>query len=620
MKALIKVGYGCNENCSFCHTLDVRDVQGASDEVKAKIHRAAKLGHTMVVLSGGEPTLRPELLEWAGLVASLGLDFGLVTNGQRLCYPPLVERLVALRLRYVYLSLHGGSAAVHDAMTRSRGAFDTAYKAVEVLSGRGLDLTVNCVVTRENLGHLLPLVDALRPFPEWAVQFSMVEPKGGARHRLERLVPRVSAVAERVCEAIGYGRATSPGQRFFHGGLPLCLMPGYEQSFGDLRSHGFRTMSEIGEADLFPVDGENKVQTDKCRDCPLSGPCPGLYKTYEAAFGDGELVPPVASSPLSSSFNYRLERLLPGAPEGSCPLLADGVTPWDRGRDLFLRNGSRIALYRAETRDFSDPAIAAIKHDRGQIYFDASDKTAPDDFACDLVLLARSPLCRDCAERPACTGLFEPVFEDVFLRADQEVSDIVGALEGRVLDVGCGRLPYAEILGPRATAGMLAYVGLEPDPAIVAALRREHPWGTFLEGDVNAVDDTLGGPFDHVLILRSWNHLRDPERDLRLLLPRIRPGGTLTVADNVAFGLARSGRQVRRAEASSAAREHWHDHDAEDARRCIEALHPFVLVPLVRRNVAAGSANQWLLRYRIGSLPTLAKRANFLPTSGGDLP
>ena len=34
MKALIKVGYGCNKNCTFCHTLDVRHIDGDSEEVE----------------------------------------------------------------------------------------------------------------------------------------------------------------------------------------------------------------------------------------------------------------------------------------------------------------------------------------------------------------------------------------------------------------------------------------------------------------------------------------------------------------------------------------------------------------------------------------------------------
>ena len=75
MKALIKVGYGCNENCTFCHTADVRHLEDTPERVAWKIDRAKRLGYSMVVLSGGEPTARPELLTWARRVAALGLDF-----------------------------------------------------------------------------------------------------------------------------------------------------------------------------------------------------------------------------------------------------------------------------------------------------------------------------------------------------------------------------------------------------------------------------------------------------------------------------------------------------------------------------------------------------------------
>ena len=129
MKALIKVGYGCNDHCTFCHTLDVRHIDGEAAEVHAKIERAKQLGHTMVVLSGGEPTIRAELVRWAEHVAQLGMGFGLVTNGRMLRYRDLVDRLVEHRLGYVYLSLHGGSSKVHNLMVRS-DAFDETMEGL----------------------------------------------------------------------------------------------------------------------------------------------------------------------------------------------------------------------------------------------------------------------------------------------------------------------------------------------------------------------------------------------------------------------------------------------------------------------------------------------------------
>ncbi|PRP93107.1 pyrroloquinoline quinone biosynthesis protein PqqE [Enhygromyxa salina] len=607
-KALIKVGYACNEHCSFCHTLEVRHIQGSTAEVDGKIRRAAELGHEMVVLSGGEPTIRPELVHWASLTASLGLDFGLVTNGQMLAYPEVVEKLIARRLRYVYLSLHGGTRKIHNLMVRS-DAFDAAYKAVENLSGRGLDLAVNCVITRHNVEHLQGLVDALLPYADVEVKFSMVEPKGGGDKLFDHLMPRVELVAKRVMEAISYGdrRVAELGQRgptFSHGAIPLCLLPGYEDRFDDLKTHAYRTMIEVGEPDFFPVDDLNKTHADRCHGCALRGPCPGLYNGYHEVYGATELYPR-RDRPRSNSYNYKLEKLVSLAFEGEthddCLLRRGvGVTPWDRGRDLFVRNGKRVARFRAQSRDFSDREIYAIKHDLGQLYLDVSRKDAPDDFARDLVQLARSPLCEGCPSFAECTGMFEPVFEDVFTRDDAKVREVLASLRGEVLDLGCGEGPYESILAPLAEAGTIRYLGVDPHAAAIAELRQRWPWAELRCTGGEELELDPERRFDHVLILRAWNHLREPERILDQLLPRVRPGGTLTIVDNVAFGLARTRDQTQRAERSRAQFEHYRNDSLADAARVLEPFGArFGLAEIARSTVGPRTSNQWLLRVRV---------------------
>jgi MoaA/NifB/PqqE/SkfB family radical SAM enzyme/SAM-dependent methyltransferase len=598
MKALIKVGYGCNEHCTFCHTLDVRHIDGTAAEVHAKIDRAARLGHTMVVLSGGEPTIRPELFEWAAHVASLGLDFGLVTNGTVLSYPDVVERLLEHRLRYVYMSLHGGTAEVHNRMVRAH-TFDHVRAALANLSGRGLDFTVNTVVARQNLEHLRGVVDLCLPYPDLTLKFSMLQPKGGGLHLLDALMPLVSDVAARVREAISYGmeRASPQGPRFAHDGIPLCLLPGYEHLYDDLKTHAFWTMVEIGEPDFFPVDDKAKVQPEKCRPCALRGPCPGLYIGYHEEFGDGELRP-VLGRPRSNSFHWIFEELVTTAAGDRCPLLEDGVTPWDRGRHLFVRHGERIARFRTFTRDFSDAEIEATKHDAGQVYLDRSSKPALDDFASDLVQLRRSEMCIPCPERAVCTGMFEPVFEDVFTRDDARVREIVASLCGDVLDLGCGDGRYEGVLAPRARAGLLRYLGIDPDAERVRSLRSRWPWAEVRQGAAESLGDA-DGHYDHVLVLRSWNHLVDPGRAVAAIARRLRPGGTLLIVDNVVFGLARTPRQAHRGEASVARFEHFRNDDAAQVHGVVAALG-FEL--LERKDVGPATSNQWLLRYRAQAL------------------
>ena len=591
MKALIKVGYGCNNHCTFCHTLDVRHIDGDSDEVEKKIDRAARLGHSMVCLSGGEVTMRKELLRWAARSAARGMDFGLVTNGRMLAYEELVTKLLKHRLRYVYMSLHGGTVKLHNSLVRA-DAFDQTFAAVKNLAGRALDFTVNTVVTKQNVDKLRGVVDAMLPYPDVVLKFSMVQPKGGADRLFDQIIPRVSDVAAQVKNAIDYGLAKSGGKaRYAHDGIPFCLLPGHEERYDDLKTHRFRTMIEIGEPDFFPVDDRAKVQPQECDACALRGPCPGLYRGYREVHGDGEIAP-VTMRARSNSFTYAREGDAGVIAGGRCPVRADGVTPWDRGRHLFVREGDRVARYRTESRDFTDLEIEATKHSFGQVYVDASTKDAPDDFARDLVALRRSALCTDCPERDACAGLFERVDEDVFTRDDARVRAIVAELRGDVLDIGCGEGRYDDLLAPLGERGDIRYVGVEPSAARVDALRARWPWGALRVGDAESIADVAR--FDHVLVLRSWNHLRDPSRVVGAIARALRPGGTLTVVDNVAYGLVREHEHAARAEKGEAAFEHYRNDDAAHADAIISTCG-FDLVE--RRDVGVGASNQWLVRY-----------------------
>jgi MoaA/NifB/PqqE/SkfB family radical SAM enzyme len=599
VKALIKVGYACNEHCTFCHTLDVRHIDDSAESVFFKIRRAHQLGHRMVVFSGGEPTIRPEIGDWASYVASLGLDLGFVTNGRRFAYPDFVEAMLARRLRYVYLSFHGGTARVHNSLVRA-DAYAESLQAIRNLHGRVPVLTVNCVVTPTNIGKLRELVDLLLPLQQLTLKFSMTAPKGGGDKLFEHVIPRVTDCAAAVADAIRYGterRGEAPGPRFGHDGIPLCLLPGMENLYDDLRTNDFRTMSEVGEPDFFPVDDVIKVQPEgACGGCSRRGPCPGLFRGYVERFPEDVGVLRGQPGPRGNSYNLTPSRDIPRPPGAPCPVKSDGVTSYDRGRSLFLRLKDRMRLYETRTRDFADVELLATKEELGQLYVDISGKLAPDDFPRDLRKLRLLDECARCEERPRCTGCWAPLPHDVFTRDDARVHELLRGLSGDVLDVGAGEGTYLDTLAPRVRAGEARYTALEPDAARVHLLQRRHPWARFV---VAAAEDAElpEGSIDHALLLRSYNHLASPGSVLTRLAGALRPGGTLLVVDNVAFGLVRGREQAARAERGPGALEHHRNASAAEAHRAADGL-PLRLVE--RRDVGPGTSNQWLLRYERG--------------------
>jgi SAM-dependent methyltransferase len=253
-----------------------------------------------------------------------------------------------------------------------------------------------------------------------------------------------------------------------------------------------------------------------------------------------------------------------------------------------------MRLFRTETRDFADAELVAAKEDLGQIYADVSTKLAPDDFAKDLRKLRISAECAACSMRPECTGCWEAVREDVFTRDDARVLEILAGLSGRVLDLGCGEGRYLPALAARAEAGAIAYVGVDPDEGRLRVLGSRFPFARFLAAPAEALPADLG-VFDHALVLRSYNHLSDPDAALRRAAALLRPGGTLLVVDNVAFGMVRARAQAARAEAAPGNRfEHYRNDGAAEAARRLAGL-PLRLVE--RCDVGPGTSNQWLLRY-----------------------
>ncbi|MCU0655919.1 MAG: radical SAM protein [Polyangiaceae bacterium] len=596
MKALIKVGYACNEHCTFCHTLDVRHIDDTSESVHAKIRRARQLGHSMVVFSGGEPTIRPELPGWATHVASLGLDLGFVTNGRRFAYPEFVEAMLARRLRYVYLSFHGGSPRVHNSLVRA-DAFAETLQAIRNLHGRVPVLTVNCVVTSTNIHKLRELVDLLLPLPQLTLKFSMTAPKGGGDRLFEHVVPRVTDCAAAVADAIRHGterRGDAPGPRFGHDGIPLCLLPGMEDLYDDLRTNDFRVMSEVGEPDFFPVDDVIKVQPEgRCGGCALRGPCPGLFRGYVERFPGDEAALEARTGHRGNSYNLTPTRDIPRPPGAPCPVKTDGTTSYDRGRTLFLRLRDRMRLFETRTRDFADVELQATKEQHGQLYVDVSSKLAPDDFPRDLRKLRILDECVRCEERPRCTGCWAPLPHDVFTPDDARVHELLRSLDGDVLDVGAGEGSYLATLAPRVQQGAARYTALEPDEARARLLQQRHPWARFV---VAPAEEASLSPasLDHVLLLRSYNHLAAPRLALPRLVDALRPGGTLLLVDNVAFGLVRGREHAGRAERGPGQLEHHRNDGAEEAHRATLGL-PLRLVE--RRDVGPTTSNQWLLRY-----------------------
>ena len=565
-RILIKVGYACNNNCVFCHSTPHRGREASTQELMAKIEAARGLGAASVVLSGGEPTIREDLLALVDHIVRLNMRPGLVTNARCLANPGWIDALCARGLDYVYLSLCGPDARQHDALVRAR-AFGQVMDALSRLAGRVRWLTVNVVVQAANLQRLDAFAPLLAPFGPLRLKFSLVEPEGAALDAFERVVPPLSAAARAVRAAVA-GLSEAPGELSpAVDGFPLCLLADAEPLEAGLREDGFFAMSEAFEAGFFPVDEGHRGFGRPCLRCSLRRRCRGVFRSYLERRGDAELAS--VSRPVSNSFQIVVDGPPVDFKVSACPVRAGAWAPPDAVRGLLVQAGRATARRASvDTRDFSDETLRVALRKRGQVYLPDPRAGPVDDFAGQLQRFEPAATCRRCPRRVECGRFWRPNHRPAFQRARGLLTELLRGLRGRVLDVGCGSAPYAQAFESAQAQDRLEYVGIDP---ALAGPAKEAGW-TRLPVGLEDFDGPAGA-FDAVISLRSLNHLRDPEAGLRRMAELVRPGGRLLIADDVIFGLLRTGAQADQIAArSDLAFEHRVNLDAREAQELAERV------------------------------------------------
>lgn len=152
----------CDLRCSMCwHWQDPERgrKQLSFERVRDLLAELGQMGVRKVKLTGGEPTLRPDLPRIVESAAGHRIDVTVATNAYGLTAEK-AERLVGAGVRTFHVSLDGGVAEVHDAVRGIEGAFARTVAALEHLRdlrprvGRKLA----AVVQRRTVGALTPLV------------------------------------------------------------------------------------------------------------------------------------------------------------------------------------------------------------------------------------------------------------------------------------------------------------------------------------------------------------------------------------------------------------------------------------------------------------------------------
>ena len=153
----------CNLTCKHCYALSAdHDYAGelSREEVFTVMDDLKAYRVPVLILSGGEPLLRPDIFEIAERSRDMGFYTGLSTNGT-LIDEPMADRIAAMGFDYVGISLDG-LRETHDKFRRLEGAFDRSLAAVHLLHERGVKVGLRFTMTALNAHDLPALLDLMR--------------------------------------------------------------------------------------------------------------------------------------------------------------------------------------------------------------------------------------------------------------------------------------------------------------------------------------------------------------------------------------------------------------------------------------------------------------------------
>lgn len=132
----------------------------STDEGRRLLRSVTRFGRPFptVILTGGDPLMRPDLFELLEEARSLGVHVAVSPAVSEELTPATLGRLHELGVAALSLSLDGASAATHDWFRGKAGTFDRTMATVRAALDLGLRVQVNTTVTRSNVRELPSLL------------------------------------------------------------------------------------------------------------------------------------------------------------------------------------------------------------------------------------------------------------------------------------------------------------------------------------------------------------------------------------------------------------------------------------------------------------------------------
>jgi cyclic pyranopterin phosphate synthase len=282
------LGYDCNLACDYCTiTPAMRARALPSERVVAELRRGRGDGYDALSLTGGEPTIRGDLLGLVRAARALGYgDVKLQSNGLLLAPPGNVARLAAAGVSRVHVSIHTHRQERYDALVRREGSYPLMVQGLEAAVGSGLPVVAEVILKEDTYRELPRALAWLRERGVTAADLWFVSLTDGNAANTG-CMPRLTEVVPVMAEGFAFARAHGMRVRSLH--VPRCLLGEDHVHAHDPGAQRVRVVTPDATFELRHSRLTGQLHVPACSGCQWEQRCPGVREDYLQRYGDAEI-------------------------------------------------------------------------------------------------------------------------------------------------------------------------------------------------------------------------------------------------------------------------------------------------------------------------------------------
>jgi len=146
----------CNLKCKHCYSSSVEQAapdELSTDEAFRLMDDLSRWGIGLLIIDGGEPLCRDDLLDVVKYASSKGIRTTIGSNGT-LIDKTMASRMLEAGVMAVAISVDGADAQTHDNFRGINGAFEQTMKGIKACRDASLPFQLNMVIRKDTLSQL----------------------------------------------------------------------------------------------------------------------------------------------------------------------------------------------------------------------------------------------------------------------------------------------------------------------------------------------------------------------------------------------------------------------------------------------------------------------------------